>query len=68
MNTDENIVREMDENLLPVMADTELSAIRDALNIVESVLSNIGKTNICSSADIADSMLDLRNLLVPLLR
>lgn len=56
------------DDILPVMADAELSAIREALTIIDGVLTNIGKTNICSSAEIADSMLDLRNLLSPLTR
>lgn len=63
----ENMTNEIDD-ILPVMADTELSAIREALKIIDGVLTDIGKTNICSSADIADSMLDLRNLLSPLAR
>lgn len=56
------------DDLLPVPADAELSAIREALAIIDGVLTNIGKTNICSSAEIADSMLDLRNILSPLAR
>jgi len=63
----ENTTDEIDD-ILPVMADAELCAIRDALRIIDDVLTNIGRTSICSSADITDSMLDLRNLLVPLAR
>lgn len=63
----ENTTDEIDD-ILPVMADAELSAIREALKIIDDVLTNIGRTSICSSGDIADSMLDLRNLLVPLAR
>lgn len=63
----ENMTNEIDD-ILPVMADAELSAIREALKIIDGVLTDIGRTSICSSADIADSMLDLRNLLAPLAR
>lgn len=63
----ENTTDDLDD-ILPVMADAELSAIREALRIIDGVLTNVGKTNICSSAEITDSMLDLRNLLTPLSR
>lgn len=47
--------------------DLEITAIRQSLDIIDGVLRDIGNTNICSSADMTDSLLDLRNLLKPLL-
>ena len=47
--------------------DLEITAIRKSLTIIDGVLRNIGNTNICSSAEMTDSLLDLRNLLKPLL-
>jgi len=60
--------KEISDDILPVMADAELSCVRDALSIIDGVLRNIGNTSICSSAEMTDSLLDLRNLLSPLLR
>ena len=47
--------------------ELELTAVRNCLTIIDSTLKDIGSTNICSSADITDRLLDLRNLLKPLL-
>jgi hypothetical protein len=47
--------------------DLEITAIRKSLTIIDGVLRDIGNTNICSSAEMTDSLLDLRNLLKPLL-
>lgn len=47
--------------------DLEITAIRKSLTIIDGVLKDIGSTNICSSAEMTDSLLDLRNLLKPLL-
>lgn len=47
--------------------DLEITAVRKSLDIIDGVLKNIGNTNICSSAEMTDSLLDLRNLLKPLL-
>ena len=47
--------------------ELELTAVRNCLTIIDSTLKDIGSTNICSSVDITDRLLDLRNLLKPLL-
>lgn len=47
--------------------DLEITAIRKSLDIIDGVLRDIGNTNICSSSEMTDSLLDLRNLLKPLL-
>ena len=47
--------------------ELELTAVRNCLTIIDSTLKDIGSTNICSSADMTDRLLDLRNLLKPLL-
>ena len=47
--------------------DLEITALRKSLDIIDGVLRDIGNTNICSSAEMTDSLLDLRNLLKPLL-
>lgn len=47
--------------------DLEITAIRKSLDIIDGVLRDIGNTNICSSGEMADHLLDLRNLLKPLL-
>lgn len=48
--------------------DGQIMAVRECLTIIDGVLRNIGNTNICSSAEMTDSLLDLRNLLFPLAR
>lgn len=48
--------------------DGQITAVRECLTIIDGVLHNIGNTNICSSAEMTDSLLDLRNLLSPLAR
>jgi hypothetical protein len=47
--------------------DLEITAIRNSLTIIDGVLKDIGNTNICSSSEMTDSLLDLRNILKPLL-
>lgn len=47
--------------------DLEITAIRKSLAIIDGVLKDIGNTNICSSSEMTDSLLDLRNILKPLL-
>jgi hypothetical protein len=47
--------------------DLEITAIRKSLTIIDGVLKDIGNTNICSSSEMTDSLLDLRNILKPLL-
>ena len=47
--------------------DLEITIIRNSLTIIDGVLKDIGNTNICSSSEMTDSLLDLRNLLKPLL-
>jgi hypothetical protein len=47
--------------------ELELTAVRNCLTIIDSTLKDIGSTNICSSADMTDRLLDLRNILKPLL-
>jgi len=47
--------------------ELELTAVRNCLTIIDATLKDIGSTNICSSADITDRLLDLRNILKPLL-
>ena len=47
--------------------ELELTAVRNCLTIIDETLKDIGSTNICPSADMTDRLLDLRNLLKPLL-
>jgi hypothetical protein len=47
--------------------DLEITAIRKSLAIIDGILKDIGNTNICSSSEMTDSLLDLRNILKPLL-
>jgi len=47
--------------------ELELTAVRNCLTIIDSTLKDIVSTNICSSADMTDRLLDLRNILKPLL-
>lgn len=47
--------------------ELELTAVRNCLTIIDSTLKDIGSTNICPSADMTDRLLDLRNILKPLL-
>ena len=47
--------------------DLEITAIRKSLAIIDGVLKDIGNTNICSSSEMTDYLLDLRNILKQLL-
>ena len=47
--------------------ELELTAVSTCLTIIDATLKDIGSTNICSSAEMTDRLLDLRNLLKPLL-
>jgi hypothetical protein len=68
MTNESNII---DDTAIVEMAvgerDLEITAIRNSLTIIDGVLKDIGNTNICSSSEMTDSLLDLRNLLKPLL-
>jgi hypothetical protein len=68
MTNESNII---DDTTIVEMAvgerDLEITAIRKSLDIIDGVLKDIGNTNICSSSEMTDSLLDLRNLLKPLL-
>ncbi len=68
MTNESNII---DDTAIVEMAvgerDLEITAIRKSLDIIDGVLKDIGNTNICSSSEMTDSLLDLRNLLKPLL-
>ena len=47
--------------------DLEITAIRKSLAIIDGILKDIGNTNICSSSEMTDYLLDLRNILKQLL-
>ena len=44
----------------------ETVALTDLLGMIDETLRNIGTTNICPSSEMTDSLLDMRNLVAPI--
>lgn len=44
----------------------ETIALTDLLRIIDKTLGDIGGTNICASSEITDTLLDMRNLVSPI--
>lgn len=44
----------------------ETIALTDLLRIIDKMLGDIGGTNICASAEMTDALLDMRNLVSPI--
>lgn len=57
----------MDTELAPAPQELTGTAIQWALDIVDGALKETASTNIVSSAMMTDFLLDIRNLLKPLL-
>lgn len=43
--------------------EVETNQLRELLTLIDGTLREVGGTNICSSAVVADHLLDMRNLL-----
>jgi cob(I)alamin adenosyltransferase len=43
--------------------EAETNQLRELLTLIDGTLREVGNTNICSSAVVADHLLDMRNLL-----
>lgn len=43
--------------------EAETNQLRELLTLIDGTLREVGGTNICSSAVVADHLLDMRNLL-----
>lgn len=43
--------------------ESETNQLRELLRLIDGTLREVGNTNICSSAVVADHLLDMRNLL-----
>lgn len=44
----------------------ETTALTSVLRLIDETLKNIGGTNICASSEMTDSLLDMRNLVSPI--
>jgi hypothetical protein len=46
--------------------ESETDSLRAVLGLIDGTLSDIGRTSICSSSEITDHLLDMRNIISPI--
>lgn len=59
----EGQVDEVIADLALAEREAETNQLRELLTLIDGTLREVGNTNICSSAVVADHLLDMRNLL-----
>lgn len=59
----EGQVDEVIADLALAEREAETNQLRELLTLIDGTLREVGNTNICSSAIVADHLLDMRNLL-----
>ena len=69
MTVDEPQTGVVDDEFLTIANEihrSETEALTEVMSLIDKTLSDIGRTNICSSGEIADALLDIRNIVSPI--
>lgn len=66
MTTDETV--ELDDFVTITLAihEAETHSLGEVMSLIDATLRDIGSTNICSSGEITDRLLDIRNIVSPI--
>lgn len=64
--TDQTTVEESFVKMTLAIHEGETTALTTLLGMIDKTLSNIGGTNICASSEMTDMLLDMRNLVSPI--
>jgi hypothetical protein len=70
MTDSEQRVEVIDNEFLTIAHEihkSETEALMKVLNLIDGTLNDIGKTNICLASEMTDALLDMRNMVAPII-
>lgn len=70
MTDSEQQVEVIDNEFLTIAHEihkSETEALMKVLNLIDGTLNDIGKTNICLASEMTDALLDMRNMVAPII-
>lgn len=70
MTVDEPQTEVVDDEFLTIAHEihkSETDAMMKVLSLIDGTLNDIGRTNICLASEMTDALLDMRNMIAPII-